>query len=250
MKCWKCSTARKQDWSFCPSCGVSFGPFTKEVTDHEVDEIYDRMYKGPDSVRRERLHHKGREGLMGAYGGGVRQQVFEVIVRQAMAGAPWREICEGPMRVNSITIKEVEDEVRKRLNGGDDFSGAPVPRNPWKPQDSGNVSLPLPMASQQLEAIREHIVQIADARLPVAVEFAKLAQELDSLLSRVRRLEALAQESRDAQLSADLDREIQRNVIQFKQKYKPSDPRSHPYTEPQADPDSYGGSNDAPEDDP
>ncbi len=35
----------------------------------------------------------------GSYGSGVRAQVFEVIVRQALAGAPWKEICAGPMQV-------------------------------------------------------------------------------------------------------------------------------------------------------
>lgn len=41
-------------------------------------------------------------------------QVFEVIVRQALAGAPWREICAGPMQVNNITPEEVEVEVQRR----------------------------------------------------------------------------------------------------------------------------------------
>ena len=50
----------------------------------------------------------------GSYGNGVRAQVFEVIVRQALAGAPWREICAGPMQVNSISADEVEAEVKKR----------------------------------------------------------------------------------------------------------------------------------------
>lgn len=50
----------------------------------------------------------------GSYGSGVRAQVFEVIVRQALAGAPWREICAGPMQVNNITPDEVEAEVRRR----------------------------------------------------------------------------------------------------------------------------------------
>ena len=45
---------------------------------------------------------------------GIRQQVFEVIVRQALAGAPWREICAGPMQVNNIDPREVEDEVVRR----------------------------------------------------------------------------------------------------------------------------------------
>src|SRR5271156_1399569 len=47
---------------------------------------------------------------------GVRAQVFEVIVRQAIAGAPWREICAGPMAVNNITAEEVQAEADRRLN--------------------------------------------------------------------------------------------------------------------------------------
>lgn len=50
----------------------------------------------------------------GSYGSGVRAQVFEVIVRQALAGAPWREICAGPMSVNNISAEEVEGEVKRR----------------------------------------------------------------------------------------------------------------------------------------
>lgn len=51
-----------------------------------------------------------------AYGEGVRAQVFEVIVRQGMAGAAWRTICAGPMSVNNITADEVEAEIRRRQN--------------------------------------------------------------------------------------------------------------------------------------
>ena len=40
--------------------------------------------------------------------------VFEVIVRQALAGAPWREINAGVMKFNSIQIHEVEFEVKRR----------------------------------------------------------------------------------------------------------------------------------------
>jgi hypothetical protein len=50
----------------------------------------------------------------GSYGSGVRAQVFEVIVRQALAGAEWKEICAGPMQVNNISAEEVESEVRRR----------------------------------------------------------------------------------------------------------------------------------------
>ncbi len=48
------------------------------------------------------------------YGTGVRAQVAEVIVRQALAGAPWKEICKGPMHVNGITEDEIEKEVALR----------------------------------------------------------------------------------------------------------------------------------------
>lgn len=44
----------------------------------------------------------------------VRSQVFEVIIRQAIAGAPWREICSGPMLENNITAEEVESEIERR----------------------------------------------------------------------------------------------------------------------------------------
>jgi hypothetical protein len=54
------------------------------------------------------------QGSSGSYGTGVRAQVFEVIVRQALAGAPWREICAGPMQVNNISPDEVEAEVKRR----------------------------------------------------------------------------------------------------------------------------------------
>jgi hypothetical protein len=46
---------------------------------------------------------------------GVRLQVFEVIVRQAVMGAPWKEICSGPMRMNNITEEDIEKEVRHRI---------------------------------------------------------------------------------------------------------------------------------------
>ena len=45
---------------------------------------------------------------------GVRGQILEVIVRQALAGAPWQVICAAPMQVNGITVKEVEAEIERR----------------------------------------------------------------------------------------------------------------------------------------
>ena len=45
---------------------------------------------------------------------GVRMQVFEVVVRQAVLGVPWKEMCAGPMSVNGITVEEVEQELKRR----------------------------------------------------------------------------------------------------------------------------------------
>lgn len=50
----------------------------------------------------------------GRFGATVRQQVFEVIVRQALAGAPWQMICAGPMQVNNISEADVYGEVVRR----------------------------------------------------------------------------------------------------------------------------------------
>ncbi len=74
---------------------------------------------------------------------GVRNQVFEVIVKQALGGAPWREICAGPMQVNNITPDEIEDEVR-RLRGEEGPATAKVPRKPIIPDGPGDIALPLP----------------------------------------------------------------------------------------------------------
>lgn len=66
----------------------------------------------------------------------IRDQIFEVIVRQALAGAPWREICAGPMKTNNITPEEVEAEVRRRGGGGGGHTQlGGVPRRP-KPSTS------------------------------------------------------------------------------------------------------------------
>ncbi len=51
-----------------------------------------------------------------SYSSRIRAQVLEVIVRQAAAGAPWKEICAGPMEVNEISPAEVEDILKKRQN--------------------------------------------------------------------------------------------------------------------------------------
>jgi RNA polymerase primary sigma factor len=48
------------------------------------------------------------------WGGGVRRHVLEVILRQALAGTSWREICASQMLVHNISIEEVERELSQR----------------------------------------------------------------------------------------------------------------------------------------
>jgi hypothetical protein len=76
----------------------------------------------------------------GSYGEGVRAQVFEVVVRQGIAGAPWRSICAGPMAINNIDPDEVQREInrRKRKPGRDrDLSADEEDFDP--PPDGGGV---------------------------------------------------------------------------------------------------------------
>ena len=56
-----------------------------------------------------------QQGGKGGYGEGVKAQVFEVIVRQGVIGAPWRELCAGPMKINNIDPVEVQTEIDRRL---------------------------------------------------------------------------------------------------------------------------------------
>lgn len=43
-----------------------------------------------------------------------RDQVFEVIVRMALSGAAWRQVCRPAMLVNNIEPEEIEAEIEKR----------------------------------------------------------------------------------------------------------------------------------------
>jgi hypothetical protein len=81
MICQHCTKQLQPDWKFCPKCG------------NAVDE-----QKEPAR----------------SYGSSVRAQVFEVIVRQGLAGAPWRYICAGPMKVNNISEEEIQAEIDRR----------------------------------------------------------------------------------------------------------------------------------------
>ncbi len=121
------------------------------ITPEEVEEEVKRL-KGPMPPPPENKDAKiDFTPGAGSYGLGVRAQVFEVIVRQALAGAPWRQICAGPMQVNSITPEEIEEEVEKRRGGGG-TSFAAVPKKPKPSQGEGEISLPLPPPENEDES--------------------------------------------------------------------------------------------------
>ncbi len=89
MNCSICKSMLDQIWLFCPFCGHKAGV---------VPQIQPQQM-----VLRA-----------GSYGSGVRAQILELAVRQALSGGSGRETCASVMRSNNITAEEVEAEVRRR----------------------------------------------------------------------------------------------------------------------------------------
>jgi hypothetical protein len=107
--CKQCAELIKCSATSCRYCSY------KKPGDHLGSAVPFTPKKPDGQPTRAALPMPGRDSGS-SYGMGVRGQVFEVIVRQAMHGAPWREICAGPMKVNNISPDEVEAEVRRRNN--------------------------------------------------------------------------------------------------------------------------------------
>jgi hypothetical protein len=98
MKCSYCRKILEVDWLFCPKCGGQI----KGASESGAAKKLSRSFQN------EEVEHFAQ------YGSALRDQVFEVVVRHALAGAPWREICAGPMFVNDIDPAEIEEEVSRR----------------------------------------------------------------------------------------------------------------------------------------
>ena len=127
MSCKNCKKQLEPDWFFCPGCGSAvhetsvMGDYLRnaEKIDDSPGQQKNQANTIADKIRNAFAHGPKTEPVDGSkYGAVMRAQVLEVVVRQAIAGAPWQEICRGPMEVNSITIEEVEEEVQKRRGGG------------------------------------------------------------------------------------------------------------------------------------
>jgi zinc-ribbon domain len=98
MKCSHCRKILEDDWLFCPKCGGQI----KGASESGAAKKLSRSFQN------EEVEHFAQ------YGSALRDQVFEVVVRHALAGAPWKEICAGPMFVNDIDPLEIEAEVSRR----------------------------------------------------------------------------------------------------------------------------------------
>ena len=97
--CEKCGRTLLNEWYFCPNCGKR----TELVAENNDEPLWSKPKVTKPSF-----------DPAGAYGKAVRDQVFEVIVRQALAGAPWRQICAGPIEVNNIDPDDIQAEVDRR----------------------------------------------------------------------------------------------------------------------------------------
>ncbi len=114
MKCAYCQKKLEDDWLFCPMCGSGI--------------------KGSAAKKLSRSFQNDEKDHFSQHDSSLRDQVFEVVVRHALAGAPWREICAGPMLVNDIDPQEVEAEVvRRRVLPGSSAAALLKETPPGKP---------------------------------------------------------------------------------------------------------------------
>jgi RNA polymerase primary sigma factor len=81
-------------------------PVTSETIENKIPDpnttktIYEQKTK--------QVSHEGRKGR--------RQEIFDVIVKSALAGAAWQELFAGPMLSHNISEEQIIDEISKRQN--------------------------------------------------------------------------------------------------------------------------------------
>jgi hypothetical protein len=216
IDCPKCRYLLETHWSYCPLCGMRVVAFTA-LDDRAVDQAFSGTNKPGDQTGES----KEDSAKSGSYGAGVRAQVFEVIVRQAMAGVAWQLICAGPMKVNSISTKEVEEEVRRRRGGGPSTAG--VPNRPAPTQPAGAFALPAPSARQRLVAVESVLSVMLEKSAqddPRREELTAVVKDLQEALKMIEKLENsdLWKQS-ESGLNQDLERELNRS----RQSIKPGD---------------------------
>jgi hypothetical protein len=241
MECINCGSQLEPNWKLCPHCGKFKSVLKEPVTEEAVEVIFGNMMGRSEEAK----------GQPSDYGSGVRGQVFEVIVRQALAGAPWREICAGPMEVNKIRVEDIETEVQRRrkiLMDAKAFKKAKdeksrkdkdakkvkktpaqshdIDENPWglppapprplfeKPDTLNSATARLQKLYKQLDEFLENAVQDKSQK-----EYSdKMVAELHDIIDSVMKLETLLYSIQtEAALRADMERELRRTI-------KPIDP--------------------------
>jgi hypothetical protein len=221
MRCSICDLPLKPEWKFCPDCGYNAPGWDEHMLplfdDGEASGSFTLTVGGQQHQPQIQGNIESFAPPVAPYGNGVRAQVFEVIVRQALAGAPWREICEGPMFVNKITHEEVEAEVRRR-RGDDGPSSSGGPGAPLAPPMPAKIeAAKVVMPAERLAGVRSALEKmLADKDLQPDMVVTKLREvlaALDSAISTIESQQAVLDEiEREAQLQRDLDREIRRGM--------------------------------------
>ncbi|HEY9787797.1 MAG TPA: hypothetical protein V6D17_20590 [Candidatus Obscuribacterales bacterium] len=154
----------------------------------------------------------------------VRQCVFEVVVRHALTNPDWKQICAGPMKVNNITVAEVETEAERRRRGGGQQA---MPDNPNTPPTApvlptashspaapicASGTLPVPSATEQLKAIRASLVNLGQNPALISEQMSSIINAVDNLSKTVCELETSARAAQQAQLDVDMQRELARTT--------------------------------------
>lgn len=218
MKCTICDLPLKPEWKFCPDCGYNAPDW-----DEHMQPLFDD-YEDAISLTVGSRHISPPPGaeqsfappVQPSFGMGVRAQVFEVIVRQALAGAAWKDICAGPMLVNQITSEEIEEEVRRRRGGdGPTIPGLPPGPPPHSPAKVEVVRVAMP--AERLVGVRSALEKLlADKDLEREAFVDKIREVLATLDSAIHTISSqqdlLDEIEREAQLQRDLDREIRRSM--------------------------------------
>jgi Ca-activated chloride channel homolog len=135
-----------------------------------------------DPKVKPRMMGRNHSPSEGSYGSGVRAQVFEVCVRQAMQNPAWREITAGPMQVNNISPEEVEAEVQRRRN----LASAPSSAAPTSESPAAAPFISTPTPSPSLVPGATSLSAAATASSPTntgASEVKSSLQRLEKILA-------------------------------------------------------------------
>lgn len=225
MECSICGSKLEPKWTHCPHCG-KYRSLLKSFSAADIDSIFEKMLnKAEHSV--EQSQQPKQKVVTGAYTEGVRQQVFEVIVRQAMAGAPWRKICAGAMATNNVDEAEVLAEVERRRKalkpraagvetkaetaGSAGQSGASA-KSFLDPEPLSSPSARMQKLVLKLEDFLEKALEEDQQK----EDSKKMLLELEDIMRSVVRLETLVNTIQaEIAVNSDLERESRRNIKPF-----------------------------------